>query len=45
MTSIIWKDGIGQIKANPLYGREVSSTFVDIVNELGLEQQVSECID
>ena len=27
----------------PVYGREVNSMFLDIVNEFGLEQQVYEC--
>ena len=43
LPSIIWKDGIGQIGVNPVYGREVNSMFLDIVNEFGLEQQVYEC--
>ena len=35
--------GIGQINANPVHGREVNSTFVDIVKWIHLEKQVSEC--
>ena len=27
----------------PVYGREVNSMFLDIVNEFGIEQQVNEC--
>lgn len=40
--SIVWEDGIGYTEANPTYGTEINSIFLDIINEFGLEQQVSE---
>ena len=43
LPSITWEDGIGQIGVNPIYGREVNSMFLDLVNEFGLEQQMYEC--
>jgi len=42
LPSITWEDGIGEIGANPVYGREVNSIFLDTVNESELEQQVYE---
>ena len=41
-SSIIWEYGVGSVERNPAYGREINNTFLDTINEFGLEQQVRE---
>jgi len=38
--SIIWSDGQGQVCSNPNYGIELNNLFLDLVNDIGLEQFV-----
>ena len=40
----LWSSTLySRIEGNPIYGKEVNNTFLDIINEFDLEQQISEC--
>ena len=41
LPSIYWSDGSGQLQSNPLYGHEINSLFLDVINDCSLEQFVT----
>ena len=40
LVAIAWSDGYGQVGSNPIYGNEVNSLFLDVINDIGFEQYV-----
>ena len=41
LPSINWVDGCGQIKSHPSYGADLNNSFLDLVNDIGLNQFVN----
>ena len=39
--NIAWSDGSGQLNLCPTYGTELNSLFLDVINDVGLEQFVT----
>ena len=41
LPSIYWSDGSGQLQSNPVYGHEINSLFLDVINDCSIEQFVT----
>ena len=41
LPGIYWSDGSGQLQSNPVYGHEINSLFLDVINDCSLEQFVT----
>ena len=41
LPSIYWSNGSGQLQSNPVYGHEINSLFLDVINDCSLEQFVT----
>jgi len=41
LPSINWVDGCGQITSHPSYGADLNNSFLDLVNDIGLNQFVN----